>query len=161
MTWFERISAHLISFWSIVFHILSYSPCLHCFVFFLVHIYPHPKFVFSFIVTITLPFLIPFLPFITDIFIFFLSFLLIYPLDVFRSITSEIFCTYCILYTRVWDFIIGIVESSFLSFLYPITLAYVASQVLRSPWGHDITHCVLIAFTWAILRIGQRAFWFW
>ena len=45
----------------------------------------------------------------------------------------EIFCTYFILYTRIWDFIIGIIEPSFLSFLHPIALAYVTSWVLRPP----------------------------
>ena len=47
-----------------------------------------------------------------------------------------------------WDF-----KPSFLSFFYPITLAYVTSQVSRPPLGHYIMHYVLIALTWAIFEI--------
>ena len=98
------------------------------------------------------------LHFVFDIFLFF-SFIIdivildsfffidILILDVLKNMVHEIFCTYCILYTRVWDFIIRIIELSFSSFIHLITLAYVTSQVLRPPQGHDIMHCVLITLT--------------
>ena len=100
-----------------------------------------------------------FFSFIIDIFIldsfFFTD---IFILDNLRSMFYEILYAYCILYTRVWGFIIGIIEPSFPSFIYPIILAYITSQVLRPPWGHDIMHCVLIALTWVIFEIVGEHF---
>ena len=80
-----------------------------------------------------------FLHWYIDIFSFFFIDI---SMDVLRSMVYETLCMYCILYMRVWGFIIGIIEPSFLSFLHLIILAYVTSRVLRPPWGHDITHCV-------------------
>ena len=106
--------------------------------------------------------IIPFFSFIIDIFILDFFFITdIFILDVLRSMIYETLCTYCILYTRVWGFIIGIIEPSFPSFIHFITLAYVTFRVLRPPWGHDITHCVLIALMWVILGISRIAFWLW
>ena len=49
--------------------------------------------------------------FITNIFIFDSFFLTdIFTLDVLKSIVYETLCTYCILYTRVWDFTLGLLS---------------------------------------------------
>ena len=58
-----------------------------------------------------------------------------------RSIAHEIFCTYRILCTRVWDsfFIIGYFEPSFLSFLspyYPSLRFIPCLKIILRPWHH-------------------------
>ena len=65
--------------------------------------------------------------------LYFFFFIDIFILDVLKSMVHEILYTYCILYMRVWGFIIGIVEPSFLSYLHPIILAYIMSWVLKPP----------------------------
>ena len=53
------------------------------------------------------------------------------------SHAHEIFL--CIVhYTRGYEFDHWVFEPSFLSFLCPLTLAYVTSRVLKPPWGHEI-----------------------
>ena len=143
MTWFEWISTYSFSFDLFVPLMVFHWPCLHCSLFISIYIpcsifsthhsyASHQQFdilhLFYFIID---TFILDSF-FLTDIFI----------LDVLRSMVCLTLYTYCILYTRVWDFIIGIIEPSFHSFLHLITLTYVTSWVLRPPWGHDITHCV-------------------
>ena len=69
-----------------------------------------------------------------------------------------IFSTYCISCMRGMRIIslrlLGLVS---FRFFHPKTLAYATSRVLRPPWGHDFTLC-LIAHVWAILEIGWRLF---
>ena len=65
-------------------------------------------------------------------------------------------------YTQGYEIlIIGYLSLVSFRFFHPITLAYITSWVLRPPWGNDITHYILMALTWAIFEIGQRAFWLW
>ena len=134
MIWFEWISAHSFSFDLFVLLMIFHSPCLHCSLFIVIYILcsifsihhsctSHQQFN-----------IIPFFSFIIDIFIFYSFFIIdIFILDILKSMIYETLCTYCILYTRVWGFIIRIIEPSFPSFLHLITLAYVTSWVLRPP----------------------------
>ena len=130
MTRIESIGAHLFSFDLFVLLMVSNSSYQHCSLFVSIYILcwifsthhsytSHRQFdtlhFFSFSIDIFI--LDSF--FLTDIFI----------LDILRSMIYETLCTYCILYMRVWGFIIGIIETSFPSFLHFITLAYVTSQV--------------------------------
>ena len=103
-----------------------------------------------------------FFSFIIDIFIldyFFFTNMLI--LGVLKYMVYETIYIYCILYTRVWGLIIGIIEHSFLSFLSPyyLSLRYVMSlKTTLRLWHHILC---LITLMWVILGIGSRAFWLW
>ena len=49
----------------------------------------------------------------------------------------------CILCMRGMGIVsLGLLSIVSFSFFHPITLAYISSQVLSPPWGHDSTHCV-------------------
>ena len=162
MSWFEWISAHLFSFDLFVLLMVFHLPCVHCSLFILIYTLCSIFFTHHSYTSHQHFNILSFFSFIIDKLILDSFFVIdIFILDVLRSMVYETLCTYCILYTRVWGFIIRIIEPSFSSFLHPITLTYVTSWVLRPPWGHDIMHCVLIALTWAILGIDQRTFWLW
>ena len=143
MTWFEWISVHSFFFDLFVLIMISHLPCLHCSLFISIYI-PCSIFSTHHSYTSHQQFdILHFFSFIIDIFILDSFFLTdIFILGVLRSMVYETLCTYCILYIRVWGFIIRIIKPSFPSFLHLITLAYVTSRILRPPWGHDITHCV-------------------
>ena len=112
--------------------------------------------------------IIPFFSFIIDIFILDSFFIIdIFILDILRSMVYDTLCIYCILYTRVWGFIIEIIESSFLSFLHLIILAYVMSRVLRPPWGttsHIVFNNSHVCGTWdwleRILIVIDQELWY-
>ena len=131
---FEWISAHSFSFDIFVPLMVFHSPCLHCSLFISIYI-PCSIFSTHHSYTSHRQFdILHFFSFSIDIFILDSFFLTdIFILDILRSMIYETLCTYCILYTRVWGFIFGIVEPSFHSFLHLITLAYVMSLVLRPP----------------------------
>ena len=110
MTRFECISVHSFSFNLFVLLIVFHSPCLDCSLFISIYIFclifsRHQSYssyqqfdilpFFSFIINIFI--LDSFFP--TDVFI----------LDILRSMVYETLYTYCILYMRVWGFIIGII----------------------------------------------------
>ena len=128
MTWFEWISAHSFSFDLFVPLMVFHSPCLYCSLFISIYILclifsTHHSY------TSYQQFdILHFFSFIIDIFILDSFFLTdIFILDVLKSMVYETLYTYCILFTRVWGFIIGTIEPSFPSFLHLITLTYVIS----------------------------------
>ena len=63
---------------------------------------------------------------------------IIFTLGILRSMAHEIHYTCYISFMRAWFSDHRVFEPSFLSFLLPITLAYVTSRVLRPSWGHGI-----------------------
>ena len=142
MTWFEWISAHSFSFDLFVPLMVFYSSCLHCYLFIPIYI-PCSIFSTHHSYTSHQQFdILHFFSFIIDIFIldsfFFID---IFILDILKSMVYEIVYTYCVLYTRVWGFIIRIIKPSF-------------------PWFLYRALC-LIALSWAIFETGWRTFWLW
>ena len=111
MTWFEWISAHSFSFDLFVHLMVFHSPCLCCSLFISIYI-PCSIFSTRHSYTSHQQFdILHFFFFITNIFIFDSFFLTdIFILDVLKSIVYETLCTYCILYTRVWDFTLGLLS---------------------------------------------------
>ena len=61
------------------------------------------------------------------------SFIFTICLGIPKSSTHEVFCALHLMHEGYEDCIIKIIEHSFLSFLHPITLAYVTSRILRPP----------------------------
>ena len=141
MSWFDWIGAHLLSFLSIFFHILSHSPCLHHSLFIYIHILCL-IFSSSLLLHLLLQFDFFFHSFITNIFLLFLSSPLIYSHWTSFDPWLMRFSTHIAFCTRGYGFDHWVFEPSFLSFLHPITLVYVTSHVLRPPWGHVIMHYV-------------------
>ena len=158
MTWFEWINAHSFSFDLFVPLMVFHSPCLHCSLFISIYI-PCSIFSTHYSYTSHQQFdIIPLFSFIIDVFILD-SFFIIdkFILDVLRSMVYETLCTYSILYTRVWGFIIGYLSlvSFFFSF-YHLSLRYILSlKTTLRLWYHTLC---LIALMWAILTIGSRTF---
>ena len=113
MTWFQWISAHSFSFNLFVSLMVFHSPYLHCSLFISIYI-PCSIFSTHHSYTSHQQFnILHFFSFITDIFILDFFFLTdIFILDVLGSMAYVTLYTYCILYMRVWGFIIGIIEVS-------------------------------------------------
>ena len=74
---------------------------------------------------------------------------IIFTLGSLRSMDHRIFYTCCISYMRAWVMFIGYLGLVSLHLYHPITLAYIASCVLRPFWGHE-TKCSLLQ-----LLLGQ------
>ena len=117
MTWFEWISAHSFSFNLFVHLMVFHSSCLHCFLFISIYI---PYSIFSTHHSYISHQQFDVLHFFSSIIgIFILDYFFLIDmniLDVLRSMVYETLCTYCILYMRVWYFIIGYLSLVFLHF---------------------------------------------
>ena len=77
------------------------------------------------------------------------SFIITFRVGTPRSGTHDVFYALHLMRERYGDYIIGIFEPSFISFLSPYYLNLVMSRVLRPPWGHDFTY-----YVWR-LTLGQ------
>ena len=84
------------------------------------------------------------------------SFIIIFHVGTPKSMTHEVFYALHLMHEGYGDYIIRIIELSFLLFLLPyyLSLRYVPClKTTLRPWLH--TFC-LTAHTWAILKIGER-----
>ena len=118
------------------------SSCLHYYLFILIYI---PCLIFSthhFCTSHWQFNILLFFPFITGIFILDSFFLTdIFILDILKSMVYETLCTYCILYTRIWDFDHWAFEPSFISFLSPyhLKLHYIPGlKTTLRQWYHTL-----------------------
>ena len=90
-----------------------------------------------------------------DMFIHLLSF---FSCGILRSATHGVFYALHLMHEGCGDYIIGIIEPSFLSFIssYYLSLCYVLSlRTTLRPWLHTLC---LKTHTWAIIKIGWRLF---
>ena len=79
-------------------------------------------------------------------------------MGILRSTTHDVLYALHLMHEGYMDYIIGIIEPSFLSFLSPyyLSLRYVPClKTTLRPWLHILC---LTAHTWAILEIGWRLF---
>ena len=86
------------------------------------------------------------------------SFIIIFHVGILRSTTHDVFYALHLMHERYGDYIIRIIELSFLLFLLPyyLSLCYVpCPKTTLRPWLHTL---YLTAHTWVILEIGWRLF---
>ena len=86
------------------------------------------------------------------------SFIIIFSCGILRSATHGVFYALHLMHEGCGDYIIGIIEPSFLSFIssYYLSLCYVLSlRTTLRPWLHTLC---LTTHTWAIIKIGWRLF---
>ena len=138
LIWVDHYSSLYVHYFSIILAIVFYSfPLLHPLI--LVLQWPIPRL----------------LLFWHHFYTFHYHFDLLYlsHINIIFTLGTELFYTCCILFMRAWVLIIRYLSLVSLRFYYPITLAYVTSRVLRSPWGHGIRCRLQQPLLWQVFEI--------